>query len=337
MILKPIQFFYEGLSDFKNFLYNYHILKTTHVGIPVLSVGNLSVGGTGKTPCVCFLATSLLEQRKFKSIGIVSLSYKTALKSPQKVDLKNPDATGIYGDEPCLLKKKLPNCSVWSGPKKYRTAQAAVAHETLDLIIVDDGFSHRKLQRQFDLVLLDTTAPMDDYQTLPSGRLRESLGQLHRAHALVLTKTNLVSAEKTKQLTDLLLAQKKVLAKNIYHAHLESDLGSLDPARDELYVFCGLGNPDSVRTSLVNLGFKIHKLQSFADHFNYSNDQLRQIHSSYLIEKIKNPKLKLVTTAKDSIKFHEHEIQKDLNVIDYKLKILDNKEGSLLEKISHCL
>ncbi len=210
MILKPIQLLYEGLSNLKNFLYNYNFIKKTVIGIPVLSVGNLSVGGTGKTPCVCFLAQTLLEKKMFRSIGIVSRSYKTALKSPQKVDLTRPQAAQIYGDEPCLLQKKLPACSVWSGPQKYLTAKLAVTQETFDLIIVDDGFSHRKLHRHFDLVLIDVTAPLSEYQVLPQGRLREPLSQLHRAHALLLTKTNLVEQSKTQQIIDLLLQQKNI-------------------------------------------------------------------------------------------------------------------------------
>lgn len=337
MILKPIQMLYEGLSDLKNILYNYNILKTLQLQVPVISVGNLSVGGTGKTPCVCLLAESLLEKKLFKNIGIISRSYKTALKTPKKVDLKLPQAARLFGDEPCLLQKKLPQCSVWSGPKKYITAQAALAAEPIELIIIDDGFSHRKLERQFDLVLLDVTAPLSDYETLPAGRLRESLGQLHRAHALVLTKTNLARPDQTETLLELVLNQKKVLRKNIYMAEMESDIGSLVPGVDELFVFCGLAQPASLQTSLRQLGFKIQKLKSFSDHHNYSVDELDQIYREYSVDKDKNPKLKLVTTAKDAIKFLHHSLQNDLNIIDYRMKILDNKEGSLLEKISHCL
>ncbi len=337
MILKPLQFIYSAAVLLKNNLYDRGLFGKTILKIPVISVGNLSVGGTGKTPCVFYLATAILQQNNQKKIVIVSRSYKGTLKKPQKVDLSLKNAIDLFGDEPCLLQKKLPRCQVWAGPVKNLTAQAAAASDQPDLIIIDDGFSHRKLHRQFDLVLIDATAPMVHMQTLPEGRLREPLSQLNRAQAVVLTKCNLVPAEKVAHLKELIVTKSSVTAENIYTANVISQLNHLNPQSDHLFVFCGLGQPESFRNMLAQLNFTIHEFKMFPDHYQYTEADLSKLVNQFQEEKKLNPRLKLVTTAKDSVKIRDHQIEKIITIVDYEIKIENNKMGSLVEKISQII
>ena len=215
------------------------------------------MGGTGKTPCVYLVASELIEKKIFKKIVIVSRSYQGTLKKAQRVNLNLQNASSIFGDEPCMLQLKLPSCSIWAGPTKHITAKAAAVAENPDLIIIDDGFSHRKLNRHFDLVLIDTTAPLNYFQTLPVGRLRESLMQLKRAHAVLLTKTNLVEVDKVRKITDLILKNRPELVNSIYQARSHLNFRNLNARLDQLYVFCGLGNPESFQKSLQLEGFNV--------------------------------------------------------------------------------
>lgn len=332
MILKPVQFLYEFGSNLKNKFYDSTFLKKVKLSCPVVSVGNLSVGGTGKTPCVELLVSAFLEQGKYKKIIVVSRSYKASLKQPQKVDLSLPNAVAVFGDEPCLLQTLLPQCSVWSGPSKSKTALAAELSEKPDLIIVDDGFSHRQLVRDFDLVLIDATAPLNYFQTLPVGRLREPLSQLVRAHAVLITRANLVDDHKIEKIQKLILEANETLKKSIYLAKSLTSIEAV-PAPAKLNVFCGLGNPKSFKTSLENLDYKIETFKEFPDHYQYSTADLDAI----LAESKKAPEQLLVTTEKDLIKIKNHPILEFIHVAKNKIEITDNKKGELIEKICRYL
>lgn len=331
MILRPLQLIYEAGAALKNKIYDSGYIKSVVLPVPVVSVGNISLGGTGKTPCVIFLVNELLALGKYKKIVIVSRSYKGQLRHPSKVNLGLPNATSIYGDEPCLLQSVLQECSVWAGPHKTQTAQASLLAETPDLIVIDDGFSHRRLARQFDLVLIDATAPLEYYKTLPVGRLRESLSQLKRADAILVTKTNLVDEEKIRKLKAIVAENAPHLIRNVYRANSLMNIGDLVPAKNSLFVFCGLGNPESLKQSLEQLHFSIDEFRKFPDHYHYSSSELDSILTSFLEKQRLDPNLKLVTTAKDLIKIKQHAIFNSVTSVDYKLEILN--KGELFEKI----
>ncbi len=333
MILKPIQLIYDFTIYVKNKLYDYNFIKKVYLDMPIISIGNLSVGGTGKTPCVYFVATELIEKNIFKKIVIVSRSYQGTLKKALRVNLNLENATAVFGDEPCMLQVKLPLCSVWAGPTKYKTAKAAAIAERPDLIIIDDGFSHRKLNRQFDLVLIDATAPLNYFQTLPIGRLRESIMQLRRAHAILLTKTNLVEVDKVKNITELIIKNQPELTNSIYQAYSKLNFSNLNAQLDQLYVFCGLGNPDSFQQSLKLAGFNVVYFKKYADHYQYSQLDLDTLWSDFSKKQIENPNLKLVTTAKDLIKIKNHPLLKGIHKMDYCIEIDNLKKVEFFEKI----
>lgn len=189
-LLSALTPLYRGLTTLKNAAYDGGFSEALRLPIPVLSVGNLSMGGTGKTPVVIWLSRTIA--RDYRRPVIVTRSYRTPLREPVPVQLGVPGGAGIFGDEAVELALKAGGL-VYTGPVKWRTALKAYQDTRPDFVLVDDGFQHRRLARDFDLVLVDATD--ERTQLLPAGRLREDFGSLRRADAVMITKTNLARPE----------------------------------------------------------------------------------------------------------------------------------------------
>lgn len=319
-ILTPIEKLYHVLSSTKRGLYESGILQKKKLPVPILSVGNISFGGVGKTPTVIMLAEEF--SKKFK-VNIVCKSYKAKLKRPAQVDLSRHDFAQMYGDEASLIQQKLKNSKVWSGSDKSEVAEASLQSQP-ELIILDDGFSHFKLQRNFDLVLIDSVVGLNSY-------LRESKKSLQRADAILLTKTNLVSTEKINKIKTEILLEASHLQGAIYESKSEIDL-SLD-TNNPLLVFCGLANPTSFVSSLKFKGYQIHHSIFFSDHFTY--DQKNQLEILNIFNELKNkiPNLKLVTTEKDFVKLDLNSLKENLNVVVNSYQMENASKEDLIEKI----
>ncbi|MBC7742988.1 MAG: tetraacyldisaccharide 4'-kinase [Bdellovibrionaceae bacterium] len=318
-VLKAIEPFYHLASTIKNYCYDHQILRTYDLTPAVVSIGNLSFGGTGKTPCIEFLARELSSAF---NVAIICRSYKSHLADATEVDLEHPQAASYFGDEASLLKKKLPQCRVYAGPTKYLTAQLASESQP-DVILIDDGFSHRQLKRDFDLVLIDATEPQD--------YLREGLSSLKRCHAIIFTKTNLTVAEQVQELKQKILHYAPQLHSSIFYAQSKTslDLASLAP----LFIFCGLAKPKSFQNSLTEIGFKVAHTEFFADHFAYGPEVEARLHNQFVSLKKNKPELVLVTTEKDRIKLTHPELLKNLHVAEYKMILTESDKVGLLEKI----
>lgn len=318
MILKPIEFLYHILSAAKNVLYDFNLIGIESLDIPVISIGNLSFGGTGKTPFIEFIATEFKDRR----VAIVCRSYKTKSIKPQKVNLDIPDAAKIFGDEAVLLQKRLLFAEVWSGPSKSETAKACLVDQP-DLILVDDGFSHRKLNRQVDIVLFDSSRIGIEY-------FREGLGSLKRAQCVVLMKTQLASIDKINQFKSMLMRRFPHLSDAIYEAKSDTSLNFENTV--PLFVFCGIAKPDSFRESLLNKGFKIEKFLRFGDHQIYTEELQKKILQEFLDANV-GGNLKLVATEKDFVKLDYVPLKNLVTVAEYQLQLLNNQKESLFEKI----
>lgn len=319
-ILKPVEKFYHLLVGTKNYFYDQHLLKSVDLKVPVISVGNLSFGGAGKTPCIIFLAKELSSEYK---INIVAKSYKASLTEPKKVNLDLPNAARLFGDEACLIQSKLPNCSVWSGPKKSSTAAVSVINQP-DLILIDDGFSHRKLKRNFDLVLIDATQGFNDY-------LRESVNSLKRAHAVLITKVNLVNRSAVTEIEKKIISVAPHLSDNIFSSRVKTEI-ELDKS-NPLFVFCGLGRPETFIQDLSHQGFNVVHNKFYADHFDYSESEQNKIFEEYLELKKKYKNLKLVTTEKDFIKLSDRPLKNIVIVPEHRIESDTDQKEALLEKI----
>ena len=167
--LKPLSFLYDQIVGVKNSLYNKGIIETYKAPVPVISIGNLTVGGTGKTPITDFCLKDLVA--KGKKVAVVSRSYRADASDPSWVDVTHPFGARYYGDEPMLLASANPDVMVYVGDTKWRTAEFASTDKrgAFDVILIDDGFQHRKLHRDLNLVVLDATEAVSyTHLTLPT-------------------------------------------------------------------------------------------------------------------------------------------------------------------------
>ncbi|MBX3035072.1 MAG: tetraacyldisaccharide 4'-kinase [Bdellovibrionaceae bacterium] len=187
-LLSGLAKIHEGLVAGRNYFYDHSWIKIRKVPVPVISLGNLTVGGTGKTP-LTDLCLRLLRERGHRP-GLVCRSYRASLTGPERVNASRDGAASRYGDEAVWFARRHPESPVWSGPVKSDTAAALAAAENVDVILVDDGFQHRRLHRDLNLVLLDATDDLPAYELLPAGRGREVLSALSRADAVLFTKVN---------------------------------------------------------------------------------------------------------------------------------------------------
>jgi len=236
-------------------------LKTIHrASVPVVAVGNITLGGTGKTPMVEWLA------RWYRARGvrvcIISRGY---------------GQEGAINDEGLVLEENLPDVPHLQDPDRVRLAGVAVEELETELIILDDGFQHRRLSRDLDLVLLDALDPFGLGRMFPRGLLREPVGSLRRADAVILSRADLVSDERRREiLSDV---RRKAGAVPVLEArHTPRDLidgdGASSPldglAASRIAAFCGLGNPEGFRRTVEGLCGEIADFRRFPDHHPYT-------------------------------------------------------------------
>ena len=316
---------YRVVIGAKNLFYEKGWLKPQAFKIPVISVGNLTTGGTGKTPVVLELISLLKE----KSILVVSKSYKADLKQPAEVTLQNLKHTFMYGDEPCLIKKMAPEVIVWSGPNKTDTVEFALDYCQLnnikiDVVIVDDAFSHRTLKRNLDIVLIDVSQPLSHYRLLPLGHLREDLEQVFRSQLVILTKVNNADPETLNFFRGYLAAQNHPVIQSQAVSTVASD-------NKKLFVYSAIGNPGQLKANLQNSGYSVVKHVQFPDHHAFSDSEQKNILTQW---KTQYSDSLLCATEKDLVKVTNAELRSHTKAIDLKLQFSAADKDLLNAKIS---
>jgi tetraacyldisaccharide 4'-kinase len=250
----------------RNWLYDKGFLKTCSFRVPILCVGNLSVGGSGKTSLVRFLAQNLAEDYH---TAVLLRGYKRSTRGPVVVSYRGEVRASWkeVGDEAYMLAKLLKNVSVVVNEDRCLGAKLAVEELGAQLIILDDGFQHRRLKRDLDLVLLKEKDLKD--RLLPFGRLREPLGGLKRAHAVVLTYQDLKEWEFKIEKPTFKLYRK--------NWRVVSGEGEVLDFKDKSFIaFCGLGDNEQFFKTLERLGINTEERLSFPDHYHYEGFKLQK-------------------------------------------------------------
>jgi len=271
-------------------------------GLPVLSVGNLTVGGTGKTPIVAWLVRTLRECGL--KPAVVSRGYGgTAGRGPLLVSRGDGPLAGarICGDEPYLLARHLEGAIVIVGSDRVEGTRAA-RRAGADVAVLDDGFQHRRLARDLDIVLLDAHNPFGNYSLLPAGTLREPLAGLARAGIVLITRS--------RPGESLVVIERVVRRHNPAVPILRAGnwrVGFRDLAGDPVekprraLAFCGIGNPASFAADLEAEGVEVVALRIFADHYPYTEADAAALSRLAL-----DRDATLVTTEKDLVRFPAH-------------------------------
>ncbi len=260
----------------RDFCYNHGLLKVTEPPLPLISVGNLSYGGTNKTPFVEMLARYMTS--KNLRAGIVSRGYTG--KSQDVILLNNCSAEReLTGDEPLLLSQSLGNVPV-AVAKKRIDGVIALKNSGVEIAIADDAFQHRSLARDVDIVLIDCACPFGSGKLIPNGILREKISGLTRASMVVLTKSNHVSREKLLELENSVA--KYIPREKIFTSSLEieswlkfgNDSGK---ALIRVFAFSAIGSPESFRKSLEKCDLTISAQKIFQDHHRYTQKDLDEL------------------------------------------------------------
>lgn len=197
----PLATVYYCATRFRNLLYDKNIFPVHRVKKSVVSVGNLTVGGTGKTPFTDFLIR-LAKQRGLRPV-VLSRGYGGKTKGVARIpsEGKKSELASKFGDEPTWLALRHPDVPVYIGVNKVLACEKILKNETFDFILADDAFQHRRLGRNLEIVVLDASEDLSQYFPMPLGRAREGFSSLRRVDVVVLNKSNLSSTEKLQRLS----------------------------------------------------------------------------------------------------------------------------------------
>ncbi len=281
-ILIPFSWLFELVVLMRNWMYDRNMLAIHDVGIPVISVGNLTVGGTGKTPVVIFIADRLMHAGK--KVSVVSRGYKRRSNGPVLVsDGKNilTDSKN-GGDEPVEIAQRFPGVVIGVDEKRSRIARRIVEEFHPDVMIMDDGFQHRALKRDYDIVIVSARQNPMKTAMLPAGRRRESLHSLKRASMVIITKSeNAMMTESLRQhIREFTKAPIAACSfKPVFvHDHSRSINIKLDEVKGKKCVaFCGVGEPESFFQSVIGIGISTTNRVIFSDHHHYTISESEDI------------------------------------------------------------
>lgn len=292
-LLKFCSIFYGIGSGFKNLLYDKNIIKPKKVDAFVISVGNFTTGGVGKTPVVAEIAKYFVE--KGERVAIISRGYGGKLNNKEVHVIS--DGINLYykadmaGDEPYWLAVNLNMCAVLTCSNRYKAAEYAIKELGVTKIILDDGFQHRKMARDLDIVLVDSEKMFGNENLLPAGPLREGMEGFKRVSELVIVSKNVdhTRAEKIAKIMQKKQGIKATVCKvepdyayNIISGeHLQSGA--------EITALSAIGQPEQFYKFLEK-DYKIKEKITFDDHHQYTEDDIANIEGT------------IVTTEKDAVK-----------------------------------
>ncbi len=297
--LSPLGALYGLAAVLRRRAYGIGLGRRYRAGVPVVSVGNLEVGGIGKTPVTIWLARRLVTAGF--EVAVVARDLNRRTGEPVNASLHSSrSGGGMPSDEVLMLVQQLPGCRVFTGPDKSRAVRRAASESSPDLVLVDDGFQHLKLHRDMDIVVLDFAHPLGIGGVLPAGTLREFPSALSCADCFWV---NRVPAGRTPEWLARTLSifsrSAPVVSSRPVPVALEMPGGgSVDPKGLRVVAFCGIGNPGSFRETLLEAGCAVEEFRAFPDHHTCSLSELVALE-----ERRKSLRADLlVTTEKDAVK-----------------------------------
>ncbi len=283
---------YGAVMNARNTAYNVGLKSSYKVPAKVISIGNLSAGGTGKTPLVIMTAKILSDAGH--RVAVVSRGFRRqdASKSVIVSLGKGPIVPLTQsGDEPRMLAKSLPGVGVAVGADRVDAAKLICREFGAEIIVLDDGFQHRRLKRELDIVTWDAMRPFKSQRLLPRGILREGISSLKRANAVIITRQNLTDCPPKNIIASFLKVNPKL---EIFLADaIPGRMTALSPAFEadmdfntlktrKIGAVCGIGNPQSFRTMLERGGLNIIGLESFTDHYRPSVEEMKSVEEQFI-------------------------------------------------------
>lgn len=316
-ILEFLAFFYEKITSVRNKLYDNGILKSKKVNAFVISVGNLTTGGVGKTPVVAELANYF--QKQGKNVAIISRGYGGKLSS-KNVNVISNGSQIFYnaqeaGDEPYWFAENLEGINVLTCSNRVKAGNYAVQNLGVEVIILDDAFQHRKIQRDLNLVLIDSEKLLGNLKHLPAGPLREKLEGLKRADKVIIMNKSSKKVEK-----DILsnvfnsFDEEKTFVCNVVPSYTYNiKTTEVLPLKADVFAMCAIGQPEQFY-NFVQQKFNLLDTITFDDHHSYTYNEVSKLKGN------------IVTTEKDAVKLEKFDLD---NIYAMKLKLELDVEGLL--------
>jgi tetraacyldisaccharide 4'-kinase len=317
----PLSIIFKFVTDIRNKLYDCNFLKSEKINVPVISVGNLSTGGTGKTPMVDFIIYNL---KRDYNISVLSRGYNR--KSKGFIEIKNSDNPSLVGDEPFLIKSNHSEVPVFACEDRVEGAKKIISENNTNLILLDDAFQHRKISRNLDIVLTDYNNLFYKDYLLPYGNLRESRNNINRADVIIVTKCpldfNKADAIKIKNQINPKKTQSLFFSQIKYSEKLFGfkELSFKSIRNSKLTLVTGIANSQPLKEYLKKNNVNFDHFD-YPDHYNYSRKDVNKILAS-----TKNNII--LTTKKDYYKLSQFKID-NLLYIDIKVEFLDGKQEFL--------
>lgn len=307
-VFMPFSLLMLIISVSRFWMYRLGLLKSIKANVPVIVVGNINVGGTGKTPFVHWLIR-FLQKNGFHP-GIVSRGYgaKVDQNHPFPRSITNDMAVELSGDEPALLYAKC-QCPVVIDPKRSRAVNHLIENHNVDIVISDDGLQHLQMARTVEIVIVDGKTKFGNGWLLPVGPLRELPTRLNYVDLVI---QNWGSVEDNVQDLDYRIETKS--------AYRLTEPTKLLPRGQQVRLVSGIGNPNRFKKSAVDAGYEIHSTYFFADHYQFSLSDFEQFNASDVI----------LMTEKDAVKCRALNLRQQIYVLPIEAQL----SSKIVEKLS---
>ena len=327
-ILFPIAIIYGGITLFRNFLYNKNIFKSSEFDLPIICIGNLSMGGTGKTPHTEYITRVLNE--KFK-IAILSRGY--GRRTTDYVEADNNSTAKDIGDEPAQYQRKFPNIKVGVENKRVKgVLNLLYDHPSIEAILLDDAFQHRSLRAGLNILIVDINKPFYNDLMLPMGELRESRKGKNRADIIIISKCPInLSLERKNEIIKGISPNKNqkiffsfIRYGRIYNPFTNKEL--IDEISNfETLVLTGIANPNPLYEEL-NRREVTYSKKAYRDHYPFSKKDVATV--SEIFGTFDSSKKIILTTEKDASRLLEIKGFEQLPIycIEIEIDLIDDKE-----------
>lgn len=343
IILIPFSWLYGLVIWIRNAFYDQGLFRSTGFNIPVISVGNINMGGTGKTPHVEYLAELLQEDFR---VATLSRGYGRKTRN-FRIASASSSAREI-GDEPLQIKQRFPEITVAVDRKRVNGIRNLMKSDPdLDVILLDDAFQHRSVKPGFSILLIDYNRPPGRDYLLPAGRLREPAANRNRAHMILVTRTpkRLKPIERREFVNQLGLS----IGQHLYFTTISyGELKAVFPGTPDrdpewfkkncgaVLIVTGIANPRPVRQFARSISTNLSEI-NFRDHHRYSTKDIESISEKYRILKKEWGDVLILTTEKDSMRLREHsprqEVQDAIFSVRIHVEFLNNNKEEFDQQI----
>ncbi len=328
ILLFPFSLIYGLVLQVRNLFYDWGVFKVTHFNKTVISIGNITAGGTGKTPFTIYLAEKLIKRGK--KVAIISRGYGRKSKGFHlyRNDCLLCAGTDVLGDEPVLMARRLPGAIIAVSEKRSVAINYILKNFDVDVVLLDDGFQHRAVGRELDIVLLKDEQKLKNKFVLPSGLLREFKFNLKRARILICADQPTKGSKNNKIFS-------KTVLDGFYDLYFKEVASTEEMRGQKCVAFAGIAQPLKFKDSLENLQIEVLEFVSFKDHHSF---QIKDVENLIGLCRQKESQF-LLCTEKDLVKIvelkHANKLLKEhkIKLLSPRLKVSLNNEQNFLENI----